>query len=92
MKGKTCSKLANGLKFYDLKKKLTPGVAVPGPGVIYIYMYIIILVKQVNWYILQVSGERLQNHGSSGLFSVGKLLEITGLCKNPYAQHVLDIS
>ena len=25
--GHICSKLANGLKFYDLKKILTPGVA-----------------------------------------------------------------
>ena len=26
LKGKTCSELANGLIFYDLKKKLTQGV------------------------------------------------------------------
>ena len=31
-----------------------------------IYMYITILVKQVYWYISQVSGERLQDHWSSG--------------------------
>ena len=30
-------------------------------------MYITILVKQVYWYISQVSGERLQDHWSSGL-------------------------
>ena len=29
-------------------------------------MYIIILVKQVYWYISRVSGERLQDHWSSG--------------------------
>ena len=29
-------------------------------------MYITILVKQVYWYISQVSGERLQDHWSSG--------------------------
>ena len=29
-------------------------------------MYISILVKQVYWYISQVSGERLQDHWSSG--------------------------
>ena len=40
-KGKTCSKLANGLNFYDLKKTLIPGFACPGV----IYMYITILVK-----------------------------------------------
>ena len=30
-------------------------------------MYIIILVKQVYWYISRVSGERLQDHWSSGI-------------------------
>ena len=30
-------------------------------------MYCIILVKQVYWYISRVSGERLQDHWSSGL-------------------------
>ena len=30
-------------------------------------MYITILVEQVYWYISQVSGERLQDHWSSGL-------------------------
>ena len=34
-----------------------------------VYMYITILVKQVYWYISQVSGERLQDHWSSGVFS-----------------------
>ena len=29
--GLTCSKLANGLNFYDLKKKLTPGVVLTLP-------------------------------------------------------------
>ena len=65
LKCKTCSKLANGLQFYVFKKKLTPGVALTGPGVI--YMYITILVKQVCWFISRVSGERLQDHWSSGL-------------------------
>ena len=35
-----------------------------------INMYITILVKQVYWYISQVSGERLQDHWSSGLFEL----------------------
>ena len=40
LKGKTCSKLANGLKFYDLKKKLTPGVALTRPwGYIHVYYH-----------------------------------------------------
>ena len=64
LKGKTCSKLANGLNFYDLKKKLTSGVILTLPRVI--YMFITILVKQVYWDISQVSGERLQDHWSSG--------------------------
>ena len=34
---------------------------------VYIYMYITILVEQVYWYISRVSGERLQDHWSSGL-------------------------
>ena len=34
-----------------------------------LYMYITILVKQV--YISQVSGERLQDHWSSGLYVTG---------------------
>ena len=38
LKGKTCSKLANGLNLYDLKKKLTPEVALTLPwGYIHVY-------------------------------------------------------
>ena len=36
-------------------------------------MYITILVKQVYWYISQVSGEHLQDHWSSGFLFVMKL-------------------
>ena len=40
LKGKTCRKLAKGLKFYDLKKKLTPGVALTWPwGYIHVYYH-----------------------------------------------------
>ena len=40
LKGKTCRKLAKGLKFYDLKKKLTPGVALTRPwGYIHVYYH-----------------------------------------------------
>ena len=40
LKGKTCSKLANGLKFYVFKKKLTPGVALTRPwGYIHVYYH-----------------------------------------------------
>ena len=64
LKGKTCSKLANGLNLYDLKKKLTPEVALT---LTWGYIHNTILVKQVYWYISQVSGERLQDHWSSGI-------------------------
>ena len=36
--GKTCSKLAYGLNFYDLKKKLTPGLALSW-GYIHVYYH-----------------------------------------------------
>ena len=37
---KTCSKLADGLNFYDLKKKLTPEVALTLPwGYIHVYYH-----------------------------------------------------
>ena len=40
LKGKTCSKLANGLNLYDLKKKLTPEVALTLPwGYIHVYYH-----------------------------------------------------
>ena len=40
LKGKTCSKLANGLNLYDLKKKLTPEVALTRPwGYIHVYYH-----------------------------------------------------
>ena len=55
-KGLNFSKLANGLIFYDLK----------GIKSRVIYMYITILVKTVYLFISQVSGERLQDHWSSG--------------------------
>ena len=65
LKCKTCSKLANGLNLYDLKKKLTPEVALTLPRG-YIHVYYHSSYKQVYWYISQVSGERLQDHWSSG--------------------------
>ena len=55
-KGLNFSKLANGLIFYDLK----------GINSRVIYMYITILVKTVYLFISPVSGERLQDHWSSG--------------------------
>ena len=53
--------------FMNLKKKLTPGsILTLSWGYIHVYMFI---VKQVCWYISQISGERLQSHWSSGWFS-----------------------
>ena len=76
LKGTACSKLANGLNRYDLKKeKDSRGCSYPALG-LYTYMYITILVKQVYWYIAQVSGERLQDHWSSGFFNLIKLLSL----------------
>ena len=40
LKGKTCSKLANGLNLYVLKNKLTPEVALTLPwGYIHVHVY-----------------------------------------------------
>ena len=40
VKGKICSKLANGLRFYVFKKKLTPGVALTRPlGYIHVHYH-----------------------------------------------------
>ena len=52
-----------GRIFVILKIKLTPGVHLSLP---WGYMYMTIIVKQVYWYIFQISGERLQDHWSSG--------------------------
>ena len=63
LKGKTSRKLANGQNIYDSENKID------SMGSSGIYMYMIIIVKQVYWYIFQISGERLQNHWSSGYVS-----------------------
>ena len=61
LKGKTCSKLANGLNLYDVKKKLTPEVALTLLPLGYIHVY-----YHSSQTSLLVSGERLQDHWSSG--------------------------
>ena len=45
-------------------------------------MYITILVKQVYWYISRVSGERLQDHLSSGLNKVPNGIHIISAYTN----------
>ena len=63
LKGITCSKLAKGLKFYDLKKKLTPGVALTWP-LCYIHVYYHSSQTSL-LFISQVSGVLLQDKWSS---------------------------
>ena len=43
-------------------------------------MYITILVKQIYWYISQVSGERLQDHWSSGFFESTRISQGYSVC------------
>ena len=72
-KGLNFSKLANGLIFYDLK----------GINSRVIYMYITILVKTVYLFISQVSGERLQDHWSSGFHEICQVSFYYKVNKNP---------
>ena len=44
----------------------TRGYSDPVLG-LYTYTFMNIIVKQIYWYISQISGERLQDHWSSGL-------------------------
>ena len=54
LKGKASRKLANGRNIEDSeKKKIAPGLY-------------LLLFKHVYWYMQQISGERLQDHWSSG--------------------------
>ena len=63
LKGKTCSKLANGLTLYDLKNKLTPEVALTLPwGYIHVYYH-----SSQTSLLVYISGERLQDYWSSGI-------------------------
>ena len=56
--------------FMNLITKLTPGSSLTCPGAVYMYMTIV--VKQVYWYISQISGERLQDHWSSSSYFCSK--------------------
>ena len=56
-------------KFMFMKIFWVQKIVCPCPGAI--YMCITILVKQVYWFLAQVSGERLQDHWSSGYLSSG---------------------
>ena len=62
--GKTSRKLANGQNIdYSENRKWPKGVICPCTGVKSI------LFKHVYWYMQQISGERLQDHWSSGFHS-----------------------
>ena len=50
-----------------LKKEIDLRVLCDPALGLYTYMYMNIIVKQIYWYISQVSGELLQDHWSSGL-------------------------
>ena len=71
--------MANGLNLYDLKKKLTPEVALTLPwGYIHVYNHSI----QTSL-LVYISGERLQDHWSSGSISNNdfpKYCNIYNLC------------
>ena len=63
MKGKTCRILANGQDIdYPGKKNYPRALSAP------ILELFSIIFKHVYWYIQQISGERLQDHWSSGFF------------------------
>ena len=60
LKGKASRKLANGQNIEDSEKRKWPkGFICPCTGVTIIF-------KHVYWYMQQISGERLQDHWSSG--------------------------
>ena len=64
LKGKASRKLANGQNIEDSEKRKWPkGFICPCSGVKYI------IFNHVYWYMQQISGERLQDHWSSGFYS-----------------------
>ena len=61
LKGKASRKLANGQNIdYSEKRKWPKGSSAPALGLN------TIIFKHVYWYMQQISGERLQDHWSSG--------------------------
>ena len=62
LKEKISRKLANGQNVdYSEKKKMSQGLHAPALGLN------TIIFKYVYWYMKQISGERLQDHWSSGM-------------------------
>ena len=62
LKGKASRKLANGRNIEDSEKKENDPRALSAPAL----ELNTIIFKHVYWYIQQISGERLQDHWSSG--------------------------
>ena len=71
--------------------RIYSGVVLTCPGAIYMYMTFI--VKQVYWYIFRITGERLQDHWSSGLIFARKyrlwVLIRTASGSNVYPQSMI---
>ena len=66
LKGKTFRKWASGQNIYEFEKEINPrGHSDPVLGLY--TRYDLFIVKQVYLYISQISGERLQDHWSSGI-------------------------
>ena len=63
LKGKTSRKLANGQSIDNSEKKNKNGPRASSASALGLYT---ILFKHVYWYMQQISGERLQDHWSSG--------------------------
>ena len=68
LKGKASRKLANGQNIEDSEKRCPRASSAPA-----LELNTIIL-KHVYWYMQQISGERLQDHWSSGYNSVLTLI------------------
>ena len=64
--GKTCRKLANGQDIDYSKKKKKKKKKTPVASSAFILEIFSIIFKHVCWYKQQISGERLQDHWSSG--------------------------
>ena len=66
LKGKASRKLANGqnIDYSEKKENLPRASSAPALGLN------TLIFKHVYWYMQQISGERLQDHWSSGLCSL----------------------
>ena len=91
LNGKTFRKLASEQNIYEFERRgcsdLSWGyihICYIHVHAIYMYMYMTFIVKQVYWYISRITGERLQDHWSSGLRHIGKQYS-----RNVILQHLI---